>query len=156
MNGKVEVRKADPHLAEKLTTKKELSGIFNILMDSLRTILKNDGIYLSAKTVEQRRTKSKIAIDSIAEFQKRGIAQDSIYDQDALTKENTYKAYKQFCRSNGVVYESEQKFGRKMKERDKEGREGTGKRRTFWWGVKLVDKYREQFADNPPLELHQL
>jgi P4 family phage/plasmid primase-like protien len=149
-----EVRKADPRLGEKLTTKKELSGIFNILMDSLRTVLKNDGIFLSAKTVEQRRTKSKIATDSIGEFQKKGIAEDSIYDQDVLTKENSYKAYKQFCRDNGVVYESQQKFGRKMKERYKEGREGMGERRTFWWGVKLVDKYREQFADNPPLELH--
>jgi P4 family phage/plasmid primase-like protien len=151
-----EVRKADPHLGEKLTTKNELSGIFNILMDSLRTVLKNDGIYLSAKTIEQRRTKSKIATDSIGEFQKRGIAKDSIYDQDALTKDITYRAYKQFCRSNGVVFESQQKFGRKMKERYKDGREGMGERRTFWWGVKLVDKYREQFADNPPLELHQL
>jgi P4 family phage/plasmid primase-like protien len=151
-----EVRKADPHLGEKLTTKKDLSGIFKMLMDSLRTVLKNDGIYLSAKTVEQRRTKSKIATDSIGEFQKRAIAEDSIYDQDALTKENTYNAYKQFCRDNVVVYESPQKFGRRMKERYKEGREGMGKRRTFWWGVKLVDKYREQFADNPPLELYQL
>jgi hypothetical protein len=43
-----------------------------------------------------------------------------------------------------------------MKERHKEGREGMGKRRTFWWRIKLVDKYREQFADNPPLELHLL
>lgn len=41
-----------------------------------------------------------------------------------------------------------------MKERYKEGREGMGERRTFWWGIKLVDKYREQFAENPPLELH--
>jgi P4 family phage/plasmid primase-like protien len=156
LNGKMEeVRKADPHLAEKLTGKKELSGIFNILMDSLRTVLKNDGIYLSAKTVEQRRTKSKIATDSIGEFQKRGIAEDSIYNQDALTKDITYKAYKQFCRDNGVVYESQQKFGRKMKERYKEGREGIGERRTFWWGVKLIDKYRGQFADNPPPDIGQ-
>jgi hypothetical protein len=107
LNGELEVRKGDPHLAKKLTTKKELSGIFNILMDSLRTLLKNNRIFFSAKTVEQRRTKSKIATDSIGQFQKRGIAEDSIYDQDALTKENTYKPYKQFCRDNGVVYESQ-------------------------------------------------
>jgi P4 family phage/plasmid primase-like protien len=156
-NGKLEeVRKADPRLGEKLTTKKELSGIFNILMDSLRTVLKNDGIYLSAKTVEQRRTKSKIATNSIGEFQKRAIAKDSIYDQDVLTKENTYSAYKQFCRDNGVVYESQQKFGRNMKQRYKEGREGMSERRTFWWGIKLVDKYSAQFVDKFPLELHQL
>lgn len=155
-NGKLEeIRKADPRLAEKLTTKKELSGIFNILMDYLRTVLKNEGIYLSAKTVEQRRTKSKIATDSIYEFQKRAIAEDSIYDQDVLTKGNTYNAYKQFCRDNGVVYESPQRFGRKMKERYKEGREGTGERRTFWWGIKLVDKYSAQFVDKPLLELRQ-
>jgi P4 family phage/plasmid primase-like protien len=148
-----EVRKADPHLGEKLTTQEELSGIFNVLMNSLRTVLKNEGIHLPTKTVEQRRTKSKIATDSIGEFERNVIAEDAIYNQDVLTKDNTNNAYKQFCKDNGVVSESEKKFGSVMKQKYKEGREGTGKRRTFWWGVKLVDKYRDQFADDPPLQL---
>jgi P4 family phage/plasmid primase-like protien len=151
-----DIRKADPYLAEKLTTKSELSGIFNILMDCLRTILRNKGIYLQAKTVEQRRIKSKIATDSIGEFERNVITEDAIYNQHTLTKDNTNKAYKQFCKDNWVVYESEKKFGSVMKQKYKEGREGTVKRRTFWWGVKLVDKYRDQFADDPPLHLGQV
>jgi P4 family phage/plasmid primase-like protien len=52
-----EVRKADPHLGEKLTTQEELSGIFNILMDSLRTVLKNEGIHLKQWSREEQRAK---------------------------------------------------------------------------------------------------
>jgi hypothetical protein len=43
-----------------------------------------------------------------------------------------------------------------MNKEFKEGREGKGKRRTFWWGVKLNNRYRGQFADDPPLEIGQL
>jgi len=151
-----DVRKADPFLSEKLTTKTELSGIFNILMDYLRMILKNNGIYLQAKTVEQRRIKSKIATDSIGEFVNSVIAEDTIYNHDALTKDNTNNAYIQFCKDNRIIFESEKKLGQVMNKEFKEGREGKGKRRTFWWGVKLIDKYRDQFADDPPLEIGQL
>lgn len=82
--------------------------------------------------MEQRRTKSKIATDSIGEFERNVISEDAIYKQHALAKDNTNKAYKQFCKDNGVVYESEKKFGSVMKQKYKEGREGTGKRRTFF------------------------
>ena len=44
-----------------------------------------------------------------------------------------------------------------MKTKYKPGREGTGEhRRMFWWGIKLGDnKYRNKFADIPPLNLAQ-
>jgi putative DNA primase/helicase len=152
---KVQVKRADPYLAKKLTTEKELSGIFNILMDSLRTLLTNNGIYLVAKTVEQRRTKSKIVADTIKAFLDQAIAEDSIYNQDAISKTNLYEAYIQFCEDNGVVPESTKKFGSAMKTRYKPGREGTGERRTFWRGIKLENKYRDKFDDRPPLNLAQ-
>jgi putative DNA primase/helicase len=156
---KVQVKRADPYLAKKLTTEKELSGIFNILMDSLRSLLTNNGIHLVAKTVEQRRTKSKMAADTINAFLEQAIAEDSIYNQDAMSKTSLYAAYRQFCEDNGVVPESTKKFGSVMKTRYKSGRESTGKRRMFWWGIKLGDnnnnKYKDKFADIPPLNLAQ-
>ena len=107
-------------------------------MDSLRSLLTNNGIYLVAKTVEQRRTKSKTAADTINTFIEQAIAEDSIYNQDAMSKTNLYVAYRQFCQDNGVVLESTKKFGSVMKTRYKLG-EGKhrGKRRMFWWGIKL-------------------
>jgi putative DNA primase/helicase len=152
---KVQIKQADPHLAEKLTTEKELSGIFNILMDSLRMILTNDGIYLVAKTVEERRTKSKTAADTIKAFLEQAIAEDSIYNQDAISKTNLYQAYIQFCEDQGVVPETTNKFGSIIKIRYKPGREGTGERRTVWWGIKLGNKYSDKFTDIPPLNLTQ-
>jgi putative DNA primase/helicase len=44
-----EGERADPKLTEKLTTQEEMSGIFNVLMNVLRRVLKQ-GIFLTEKT----------------------------------------------------------------------------------------------------------
>jgi phage/plasmid-associated DNA primase len=88
-----------------------------------------------------------MAADTINAFLEQAIAEDSIYNQDAMSKTNLYAAYRQFCEDNGVVPGSTKKFGSVMKTRYKSGRESTGKRRTFWWGIKLGDnnnKYKDK------------
>ena len=65
-----EGRNADPRLLEKLTTDEELSGIFNIFMIALRTIQRNDRIYLNQKTIQARREKHELLKDPINAFLK--------------------------------------------------------------------------------------
>jgi putative DNA primase/helicase len=54
---KFEGDKADLDLLQKLTTEEKLSGIFNILMTTLRRVLKNKRIFLNEKTIQERREK---------------------------------------------------------------------------------------------------
>ncbi len=65
--------KADKKLIEKLTTEQEKSGIFNILMDALRDIRKNQDIYVNEKTIEERHLKYLRANDSIKAFLEEAI-----------------------------------------------------------------------------------
>jgi P4 family phage/plasmid primase-like protien len=48
-------RGADPILLKKMTTEEELSGILNVLILALRRLLRNGGVFIREKTIEERR-----------------------------------------------------------------------------------------------------
>ena len=133
---------ADPYLLEKLTTEKELSGVFNILMGVLGRVLKRGKIHVNDKSIQQRREKYQLARDPISEFQKAAIEEDSIAD-DWVTKDQLYKAYKRFCNSKKLMVLSKEKFGTAIKNQNQyqESRLGTGKRETIWKGIRLKPEY---------------
>ena len=85
-----EGKNADPNLLEKLTTEDELSGIFNILMKALRNIHKNNRIYVNQKTIQERREKHELVINTVKSFTENALS-ISIYGEDYVTKENLYK-----------------------------------------------------------------
>ena len=131
---------ADPYLLEKLTTEQELSGIFNVLMDILRRVLKRGKIHVNDKSIQQRREKYQLARDPISEFQKAAFAEDSI-ENDWVTKDQLYQTYKRFCNSKKLMVLSKEKFGTAMKNQYQESRLGTGKRETIWKGIRLKPEY---------------
>ncbi len=128
-------------MLEKLTTEEEKSGVFNVLMKALRTIQKNDIIYLNEKTIQERRQKDEFVSDPIGAFIKDGPAKDSVYNDDYTTKEVFYNAYKNFCKYHRLPIESEENFGKILKNiyKFEDGRKTINKiRKTVWLGVKLV------------------
>ena len=136
-----EGKNADPKLLEKLTTEEEKSGVFNVLMKALRTIQKNDIIYLNEKTIQERRQKDEFVSDPIGAFIKDAVAKDSVYNDDYTTKEVFYNAYKNFCKYHRLPIESEENFGKILKNiyNFEDGRKTINKiRKTVWLGVKLV------------------
>ncbi len=136
-----EGKNADPKLLEKLTTEEEKSGVFNVLMKALRTIQKNDIIYLNEKTIQERRQKDEFVSDPIGSFIKDVLAKDSVYNDDYTTKEVFYNAYKNFCKYHRLPIESEENFGKILKNiyKFEDGRKTINKiRKTVWLGVKLV------------------
>ena len=136
-----EGKNADPKLLEKLTTEEEKSGIFNILMKSLRTIQINDKIYLNEKTIQERRQKDELVSDPIGSFKNDAVAKDSIYNDDYTTKEDFYNAYRNFCKDHRLHIESEENFGKILKQKYgfDDGRKTINKiRKTVWLGVRLV------------------
>jgi phage/plasmid-associated DNA primase len=134
----------DVNLIYKLTTEAELSGIFNLMMSTLRNVLKNKVIYITEKTIEQRRAKHELAVDPIGTFVEAVIAEDSIVD-DRTLKDSCYNAYIRFCKNHKIAIGSKETLGKTLKTRHgyKEGREASGERRLYWKGMKLTDQYRD-------------
>ena len=136
---------ADPNLLEKLTTEEEISGIFNILMKALRSIQKNNRIYVKQRTIKERREKHELIIDPIGAFLDTAIAEDSI-ESDYVTKDDLHNAYVKYCKLHNLPYLSKESLGKILKKPphnfngDRETKKGKdGKRNTFWIGIKLIE-----------------
>lgn len=138
---------ADPYLLDKLTTEEELSGVFNLCMGALRGILKRAKIYVSDKSIQERRQKYQLALDPVAEFLNVSMAEESV-ESDKITKEQLYQAYRRFCNSKKLMIISKEKLGSilKTKYEFKEDRLGTGKRETIWIGRRLTPEYMLELA----------
>ena len=138
-----EGKNADPELLAKLTTEEELSGIFNILMVALRNVLKHKRIFVNEKTIQERRIKYELASNPIECFKQDAIAEEST-EYDRTLKETLYHAYEIFARENKLAIISKESLGKILKSKHgfQEGRESAGKRRTFWKGIKLAERYR--------------
>jgi phage/plasmid-associated DNA primase len=133
--------KLDPDLQKKLTTPEELSGIFNLLMFVLRRILKEGRIFLTEKTIQDRRDKYELAVNPVKAFLNIAVDEESL-ESDVITKAAFHEAFKYFCNKNKLAVMSMIEFGRTLKEqRIQESRETSGKRRTLWTGIKLKDEY---------------
>lgn len=126
-----------------MTTEEELSGIFNVLIIALRNLLKNRGIFVREKTIEQRRERHELAVNPVGYFLKDAIAQESV-ESDKIDKDVFYEAYKRFCSEHALAVESRENLGRILKSNRfgyQDGRESSGKRRRYWKGIKLAEKY---------------
>lgn len=136
----IDGKNADPNLIAKLTTEEELSGIFNVLMTALRTVLKNGCIYQQTKSIDERREKAKRATNPIKTFLNEGLAEDATVD-DRVIKADMYEAYQTYCKYYQIHYEPENVFGGQLKNKFniQDGRQASGERKTFWAGVKVAD-----------------
>jgi hypothetical protein len=75
-------------------------------------------------------------------LKKDAIAEDST-EFDSTTKEDLYRAYEIFVKRNKLAIESKENFGKIIKHGFEEGREPSGRRKNFWRGVRLIEKYRQ-------------
>lgn len=141
--------KEDIDLPKKLTADSELSGIFNILMMSLRRILKNERIYLNEKTIEERKLKTVRVADPVGTFIEEAVEileEDNYNDSVFVTKDDLYIAYKKFCKKYKLASKSKEIFCREVKKKKgfTESRKGDKKsnvRKYCWIGIKLRDEY---------------
>ena len=135
----------DPNLQKKLTTEEELSGIFNVLVKALRTVLRNEGIFVNERTIEQRRERHQLAVNPIQYFLEDANDPEST-ESDETPKDAFYEAYTRFCNRHKLAVESKENLGRILKKqyRFQEDRETSskGKRKRFWKGIRLKAKYQ--------------
>jgi putative DNA primase/helicase len=139
---KFEGKNADVQLLTKLTNPQELSAIFNICMIALRNVLKNSGIYINERTIDERRRKYERSVNPVKAFLEEALAEDAI-ESDWVIKETLYQAYKRFCKKYQLPVDSIESLGRNLKkEKFEDGRESKRERKTYWKGIKLKEEYR--------------
>ena len=131
---------ADPDLLRKLSTEDELSGIFNVLIIALRTLLRNGSIFVHEKTIEQRRQRHELAVNPLKYFIGDVLAEDST-ESDKTPKDTLYEAYLRFCNGHKLAVESKENLGRTLKNRFgfQEGRDSSTERK----GTGKVSSWRQ-------------
>jgi putative DNA primase/helicase len=141
----------DPDLISKLATEEELSGIFNLLMFTLRQVLAQGTITVG--NIQDRRNKYEMASDPIHSFILEAISKQSV-ESNSLTKKTLYAAYRHFCSKYKLAMESYVNFCRILKQRYnyQDGQEPTGDRRRIWQGLALSAEYVKVVAANPQVE----
>jgi P4 family phage/plasmid primase-like protien len=133
-----EGRKADPDLLSKLTTKEELSGVFNVLMIALRRIMNTKGVFVNEKTIAARKEKFEMQRNPIAKFVEEHIERDLNGEGSQVVKEELYADYRAWGKKHVLPIEQYDSFCKILK--NKHGfvsdRETIGKRKHVWTGVR--------------------
>jgi putative DNA primase/helicase len=133
--------KEDPNLLNKIiTNEEEMSGIFNLIVNSMRTIVNKNKIYVNAATISERRAKAKLIQNPIKVFLDDALAKEPASD-DYETSENISTAFERFCSYHEISGPGSDKFLEDLKEKykiDKSRKKmKDGKKRTVW-NCKLV------------------
>jgi putative DNA primase/helicase len=131
---------ADPYLADKITTDKELSGLLQIVLQRLPRVLKH-GVFTASSSIAENYDKYILSSNPIRAFTEKCVRLDNNYQP---SKEEVYSAYRSFCMANKITIESDQAFSRKMKKlegfKDERRRDRkTGDLIYYWQSIKIVD-----------------
>ena len=139
----------DTQLGKKLTTSEELSGIFNVCMIALRKIHKTNAIFLTEKTIDERREKYERAINPIVSFFTDAVLPESLANR-YITKTDFYDGYIKCCEKYKLPPEKYNQFCKKVKKMHRseidfeitEGRlEIKGEKVAYWRGITLIPEY---------------
>lgn len=131
---------ADPDLLNKIVnSEEEMSGIFNLVVNSLRIITKNNKIHVNAATIKERRAKAKITQNPIKAFLEDALAKQPTKD-DYETSDDMYDAFERYCNYHQISGPGYDEFLEKLKdEYDLEkGRKNTPEGKKTIWKCKLV------------------
>ena len=144
----------DPDLLKKfIKDEEELSGIFNLITNSMRTIINRNKIHVNAATISQRRAKAKLTQDPIKAFLEDALAKEPT-NNNFETGEDMFAAFERFCLYHKISGPGFDKFSEDLKSKHGynkgrktiEDEQGNKKKKTIWEECKLV-KWKN--ADDP-------
>lgn len=104
-------KNADKNLNKKVITDKELSGLFNIVIESLRDVLENDKFSYD-KSINEIEKIYRMHSDDIMIFANEKIIEDD--NGKSIPKALMYKIYEKWCVENDIVLKSKNKFTRRL------------------------------------------
>jgi putative DNA primase/helicase len=127
--------KDDPNLLKKfITDKEEMSGIFNLIVNSMRTIAAKNKIHVNAATISERRVKAKLIQNPIKAFLEDALAKEPASD-DYETSDDMNAAFERFCTYNQISGPGHDKFLEDLKEKhriDKRRKKIKDVTKTIW------------------------
>lgn len=135
---KFEGRNADKVLIDKLTTKSELSGLFNRAVSELIKILEQDGFSYSETTENTKERYIRLS-DSLSAFVMDCVESSS---DSYISKEEFYNTYSDYCDAEQLLPKNKQVVGSELSSltRVTTGRRGGVKdRKPSWVGIKLIE-----------------
>ncbi len=128
---------ANTNLTNELTTKEELSGIFNWAIEGLKRLLENNGFSYNKTSKEVREYYLKLSASA-----KWFIDKFLVGDSDgSILKEDLLGKYLAFCKDNKLSPQSEKTLSQRLKENfpevrsDNNGRNDKGARKWRWVGI---------------------
>ena len=153
---------ADKDLIFTLTDEKEISAIFNILMKALRRIRKNKDVYVSEKTIEEKRQRYEMAANPVRAFLDEVIDKETMeenenqFEKYLLKKEDLYEAHEKYCKRHTLPLDKYDSFCYKIKneqgyqdarvsEKDDKGKP---KKVSYWLNILLIPECSN--TTNPP------
>ena len=92
---------------DKIILREEKSGIFNLILQHYKTLLKNNG-FTHRQSIAQVRETIKLESDKLAEFIKVCLIKEP---NKHITKDQMFNAYTKFCEFNGYEIYPKRKFG---------------------------------------------
>jgi len=103
--------KADPYLLEKLTTREELSGIFNWALEGLKRLQKNKCFTNADRNIQNIMKEYFSNSDSVYSF---AILRLEEKPDAVISKEDLYNEYIKFCNQNNLDAVTKVMFGNKL------------------------------------------
>ena len=111
-------KNADPELLSKIINdEEEMSGILNIVVNSLQVIHNNKKIHTKS-TISQRRAKAELTADPISAFLDIGgwiTASITNQGEEYITKDEFYGEFTKFCKDHKLYVLSYDAFAKKLK-----------------------------------------
>jgi len=139
-----------PNFISTIATEEERSGLFNLAMGGLESLLSN-GAFSYGKSAMDTKTEMMKSGSSIAMFTAESIVQSPGFE---MSKESMYEAYTTFCAEEGLSTETMDMFGKKFRFYVSYASEGMvsdeenprGRRVRGWKNVKLKATPEEEAA----------
>ena len=148
-----EGEKADAKILEKLTTKEELSGLFNWAIEGLKRLLET-GRFSYHKNTEEIRDAYERLSNPLVCFIKDTV---EIAPMGSITKDIFYTAFVNYCKENALPVKAKNVVGRELPKHISVSSERTkiGDRRiAVWKGIRLNGKDGEDGKDDSYFNLH--
>lgn len=104
------IEKKIPNFINILTTEEERSGLFNLAMQGLSRLLKEEGFSYKNSPIETK-TEMMRSGSSVAMFASDMVEKD---DEGEMTKEELYNAYAKYCEEKNLSKQTMKMFGIKI------------------------------------------
>jgi hypothetical protein len=117
-----------------------MSGIFNLVVNSIRTIVNRNKIHVNASTISQRRAKAELTRNPVNAFLEDALAKEP-GKEDYETSDDMYDAFYIFCKHHQLYVLGSDVFSQTLRKDYglKKGRKTIeNKKKTIWQECKLV------------------